>query len=120
MDMGVAGAEPQSLLDVSLSVLSLAQAKLGVTDLRMRAGQISIQLQRPLAGPDAFGGAAGVHLDHAEQQMGERTLGREGQRCGQSAFGGGESCGLIVWKKIKRGLYVDRREAEQGTVFSGA
>jgi hypothetical protein len=37
-----------------------------------------------------------MHLDHAKKQMGERTLGRDGQRCGQSVFGGGKARGSIV------------------------
>jgi hypothetical protein len=85
----------------------------------MRGSQISIELQRPLAGPDALGSAAGVHLDHAEEPMGERILGRERQRRGQRAFGRGEPLGLIVRKKIERDLYVRRREADRRPSVGG-
>ena len=94
--MLVAGAEAQRLLDVTLGLLGLAEEKLAVADLRVRDSQVSIQVQRPLARSDALRGAIGMHLDHAQEQMGERTLGRDGQRRGQSVFGGGKPRGSIV------------------------
>ena len=68
--MHVAGTEAQRLLDMRLGLLGPAEAKLARADLRVRAGQIAIELQRPLALPDALGGATGVHLHHGQQQMG--------------------------------------------------
>ena len=94
--MRVAGTEAQRLLDVRLGLLGLAEVTLCVADLGVRAGQISIQLQRPLARPYALRGAVGMHLDHAQEQMGERILGSQGQRRGQSGLGGGEPRGSIV------------------------
>ena len=46
--MLVAGAEAQRLLDVTLGLLGLAKEKLAVADLRVRDGQVSIQIQGPL------------------------------------------------------------------------
>ena len=60
---------------MSLGLLGLAEEKLAVADLCVRAGQVSIQFQRPLARPDTLRGAVGIHLDHAKQQMRERILG---------------------------------------------
>ena len=81
---------------MSLGLLGLAEEKLAVADLRVRDSQVSIEVQRPLARPDALRGAIGMHLDHAQEQMGERTLRRDGQRRGQSVFGGGKPRDSIV------------------------
>ncbi len=78
--MRIAGTEAQRLLDVSLGLLGLAEVKLAQADLRVRAGQIAIELQRPLALPDALGGAIGVHLHDRQQQMGDRIVGSKRQR----------------------------------------
>ena len=94
--MGVAGTEAQRLLDVTLGLLGLAEEMLAVADLRVRNGHVSIEVQRPLARPDALRSAIGMHLDHAQEQMGERILGRDGQRRGQSVFGGSKKRGSII------------------------
>ena len=71
----VAGAEAQRLLDVSLGALGLAELNFAVAYRRMRASQISIQLQRPLALPDALSGAVGGDLDNSQGQMGDCVVG---------------------------------------------
>src|SRR5271165_3993935 len=111
--MRVAGAQAQRLLDVSLGLLGLAEEKLAVADLRVRGGQISIELQRPLARPDALRGAIGMHLDYAQEQMGERILGGHGERGSQSLFSGGKPRGSIVGKETRCDLDVHGGKADR-------
>ena len=49
--------------------------------MSQRVDQVSIQLQRPLAFPDALSGAVGVDLDNAQAQMGNGILGIEAPWC---------------------------------------
>ena len=98
----VAGTEAKRRLDVSLGILGLAELNLGHAYLSVRVGQISIQFQRPLAFPDALRGAVGLGLDDAQAQMGERILGGEGQRLGQSRLSRGKPRDPIVGNKKYR------------------
>ena len=119
VDIPVAGTEAQRLLDVSLGAPRLTEEKLDVANLRVRSSQVSIEVQRPLARPDALKGAIGMHLDHPQQQMGDRILGSEGQRFGQRFFGGGNPRGSIVRKEYRRDREIDGGNADQPHDVSG-
>jgi len=95
------GTEAQRLLDVSLGLLGLAEQKLGAAYVCMRVSQIWIQLQRPLALPEALSGAVGLDLDETQAHMGKRIFRTQRHRPGCSDFGGGEPCpcGSIVRRK---------------------
>jgi hypothetical protein len=57
VDIPVAGTEAQRLLDVSPVLLGLTEENPAVANLRVRGSQVSIEVQRPLARPDALKGA---------------------------------------------------------------
>ena len=62
----IAGRETERLVDMGLGFRAATQKKLGQTDERVRAGQISIQRQRPLAFSNALGRAVRKNLDDAQ------------------------------------------------------
>ena len=113
------GAEAQRLLDVSLGILSLAEMKLGGAYFCVRASQISIQLQRPLALPDALRDAVSTVLNYAQAQMGDCTLGSERQRLGHSRFSGSEPRGSIVRKERCRDNCIYDGNADQSPYVVG-
>ena len=111
--MGVAGTEAHRLLDVGLGILGLAEVTLAVADLCVCAGQIAIEVQRPLALPDALGGAVGMHLDHAQNQMGPRIVGSKRQRLGYGRFSGGKPRGSIIREERYRDCRIHVGNADQ-------
>ena len=62
---GVARTEAERTLYMSLGFLAATDKILGVTDLCVSEGKISIQRQGPLAFGDALGCAVGKDLDEA-------------------------------------------------------
>ena len=76
--------------------------------MSLRVDQVSIQLQRPLAFPDALSGAVGVDLDNAQAQMGNCIFRDRGTkpRFRTVLFGGGKPRYSIVWRETHRIGYV--------------
>ena len=85
--MRIARTEAEGLGNVSLCFFGAADENFTLPDKGMRAGKISIELQRMLAFGDALRSALGPHFDHSQQHMAARKVRDRRQGLGQLRLG---------------------------------
>src|SRR6516164_7819992 len=113
IDACIAGRETERLLYMGFSFPAPTEKKLRSPDVRVRAGQIPIQRQRPLAFGDALSRAVRKRLHKAQDEMSQGMVRCQGQRLCDGRLGGSETFYPIVAQKVGDNRKIDPRCAYQ-------
>ncbi len=74
---GIAGTEPQRILDVGLGILSSPEKSLRQTDPRVSGGEIPVDGQRAIEFGNALRGPICIHVDDSQTQVSQHPFGRD-------------------------------------------